>query len=188
MRESRRLTIRRLRESRSTSGPAASPTTTDGRNVTMKSALTHHGECVRAVTAAVRATVAIQVPRPEPSVARKRSRKLDARRSSPNWRRSGDVDGTMVAKRRRIRPFATPARAPIRRGRAPSGVPTETRIAVGRAEAARAAGRSHLRAAAARRARSRLPRSRRRRSCRPTGRARGRARAGSPRAARAPRR
>ena len=74
---------RRLRDSRSTSGPAASPTITDGMKVTMKSALTHQGELVRAVTSTVRAIVAIQVPIPEPSVARNSRRKLPARRSSP---------------------------------------------------------------------------------------------------------
>ena len=76
----------RLRESRSISGPAARPTMTDGMKVTMKSALTHHGEFVRALTSTVSAIVAIQVPIPEPSVARKSSRKLPARRSSPIWR------------------------------------------------------------------------------------------------------
>ena len=56
----------------------------------MKSALTHQGEFVRALTSTVSAIVAIQVPMPEPSVARKSRRKLPARRSNPSWRWSGD--------------------------------------------------------------------------------------------------
>jgi hypothetical protein len=50
----------------------------------MKSALTHQGEFVRAVTSAVSAIVAIHVPIPEPSVATKSSRKLPARWRSPS--------------------------------------------------------------------------------------------------------
>src|SRR5689334_14510571 len=97
-------TISRLRESRSSSGPAASPTTTDGRKLTRKSALTHHGECVRAVTSAVSAIVAIHVPTPEPSVARKSRRKLAARRRSANWRPS------VVDNRRSVRDPAVAGR------------------------------------------------------------------------------
>src|SRR5581483_12187024 len=61
---------RPLRESRSISGPIASPTTTVGRNVTRKSAETHHVEFVRDPTSAVSAIVAIHVPTPEPRLAR----------------------------------------------------------------------------------------------------------------------
>ena len=68
--------ISRLRESRSTSGPATSPTITDGTKVTMKRAATHHVDPVRSKTSRVRAIVAIHVPMPEPSVAKKSSRKL----------------------------------------------------------------------------------------------------------------
>ena len=70
------VTTSRLRESRSTSGPARSPTITDGTKVTTKSAATHHVEPVRSKTSSVSAIVAIQVPIPEPSVAKKSSRKL----------------------------------------------------------------------------------------------------------------
>ncbi len=42
----------------------------------MKSALTHHAESVRCLMSTVRAIVAIHVPTPEPSVAKKSSRKL----------------------------------------------------------------------------------------------------------------
>ena len=69
-------TTSRFRESRSTSGPATSPTITDGRKVTMKRALTHHAESVRCSMSTVSAIVAIQVPIPEPRVAKKSSRKL----------------------------------------------------------------------------------------------------------------
>jgi hypothetical protein len=48
----------------------------------MKSRLTHHGEWVRAVRSAVRAIVAIHVPRPDPSVATKSRRKDPERRRS----------------------------------------------------------------------------------------------------------
>ena len=70
------VTISRLRDSLSTSGPATRPTTIDGRKVTMKRTLTHHGDPVRCVMSAVSAIVAIHVPTPEPSVAKKSNRKF----------------------------------------------------------------------------------------------------------------
>src|SRR5438093_2889525 len=71
-------TISPRRENRSSSGPRKSPTTTAGRNSTIMSALTHGPESVRSLTSTTSATVASRVPRLEPSVARKSSRKPGA--------------------------------------------------------------------------------------------------------------
>ena len=56
----------------------ASPTTTDGRNVTMKSSSPTRASACAASMSTVRAIVAIHVPRPEPSVATKSRRKCRA--------------------------------------------------------------------------------------------------------------
>src|SRR5436309_6059624 len=71
-------TISPRREKRSSSGPSKSPTTTAGRNSTIMSALTQGPESVRSLTSTTSATVASNVPRLEPRVARKSSRKAGA--------------------------------------------------------------------------------------------------------------
>ena len=71
------VTTNFLRDMRSTNGPATRPTMTDGTMVTMNRALTHHPEsCVRSLMSTVSAISASHVPMPEPSVAKKSSRKL----------------------------------------------------------------------------------------------------------------
>ena len=122
MRAMSAATISFLRESRSMSGPAASPTITDGRKVTMKRALTHHVESVRSLTSTVSAIVAIHVPTPEPRVARKSRRKLGAVRSILIWRLSRGCKGDQAGCSTRASATA--------RWSSSSGVPTETRIAV----------------------------------------------------------
>src|SRR5581483_9903397 len=69
------ITSRRLRDTRSISGPAVRPTATDGSSVTTRSALTHHADPVRFFTSTVSAIVAIHVPSADPSVATKSWRK-----------------------------------------------------------------------------------------------------------------
>ena len=67
-------TSRRLRESRSTSGPSSNPITMIGRKSAIRSALTHVPDPVRSKTSTVSASAARYVPAPEPSVARRRRR------------------------------------------------------------------------------------------------------------------
>ena len=64
----------RFRDRRSISGPAVRPTTTDGRKIAIHIPLTHQVEPVLFLTSWASAIVAIQVPRPEPSVANHKSR------------------------------------------------------------------------------------------------------------------
>ncbi len=66
------------RETRSSSGPSASPTATAGRNSTISRALTHEPEFVRSLMSTTSATVASSVPRLDPSVDRNSSRKPGA--------------------------------------------------------------------------------------------------------------
>ena len=71
------ISLRRSKRSRN--GPSVSPTKIVGRNSTMSTAPTQSPESVRSLTSIASAMAAIRVPRLDPSVERKRSRKPETR-------------------------------------------------------------------------------------------------------------